>query len=40
VEVCRTCGWNHLATSYLIGTAGARRAAPRRRSRRTAEASD
>jgi hypothetical protein len=20
VEVCRPCGWNHLTTSYLIGT--------------------
>jgi hypothetical protein len=29
VEVCRSCGWNHLTTSFLIGT-GARRQ-PRRR---------
>jgi hypothetical protein len=21
VEVCRTCGWNHLSTSYVLGTA-------------------
>src|ERR1700712_3934886 len=21
VEVCRSCGWNHLCTSFLIGTA-------------------
>ncbi len=24
VEVCRTCGWNHLTTSYQIGTNGLR----------------
>ncbi|HET9254559.1 MAG TPA: DUF5318 family protein, partial [Pseudonocardiaceae bacterium] len=30
VEVCRTCGWNHLIQSYVLGTGGAGR--PRRRS--------
>lgn len=25
VEVCRTCSWNHLVTSYVLGTAGLRR---------------
>jgi len=20
VEVCQSCGWNHLATSYVLGT--------------------
>ena len=24
VEVCRSCGWNHLTTSYQIGTNGLR----------------
>ena len=28
VEVCRACSWNHLVTSYVLGTAGA----PARRS--------
>ena len=27
VEVCRDCSWNHLVTSYVLGTAGSR---PRR----------
>jgi hypothetical protein len=31
VEVCQSCGWNHLATSYVLGT-GER---PVRRGRRT-----
>jgi hypothetical protein len=22
VEVCRTCGWNHLVQSYVLGTRG------------------
>lgn len=35
VEVCRTCGWNHLVLSYVLGT-GADRRGPRRR-RRAAE---
>ncbi|MEO6713296.1 MAG: DUF5318 family protein [Mycobacteriales bacterium] len=35
VEVCRNCGWNHLAMSYQIGTNGAR---PRRMRRATADA--
>ena len=29
VEVCRECGWNHLVTSYVLGTGGV--AARRRR---------
>lgn len=37
VEVCRTCGWNHLNTSYQIGTDGER---PRRASRRAREESE
>ena len=36
VEVCRTCSWNHLVLSYVMGTDGAgdggRRRADRRRS--------
>lgn len=32
VEVCRTCGWNHLIRSFVLGT-GRR---PRRTGRRTA----
>ncbi|GAC1323227.1 MAG: DUF5318 domain-containing protein [Mycobacteriales bacterium] len=32
VEVCRTCGWNHLTTSFVIGTAGLRVRRPRRES--------
>lgn len=24
VEVCRDCSWNHLVTSFVLGTAGAR----------------
>lgn len=34
VEVCRTCGWNHLRTSSVVGTAGLRQ---RRARRRTAQ---
>jgi hypothetical protein len=34
VEVCRGCGWNHLALSYVMGD-GVERRAPRRQ--RTAE---
>lgn len=30
VEVCRTCGWNHLVLSYILGT-GVDRRGPRRR---------
>lgn len=33
VEVCRTCRWNHLSLSYVLGTAPEPR---RRRQRRTA----
>jgi Family of unknown function (DUF5318) len=32
VEVCRTCSWNHLVLSYVMGTGDA----PARRGRRTA----
>ncbi|MDQ2723253.1 MAG: DUF5318 domain-containing protein [Actinomycetota bacterium] len=37
VEVCRTCSWNHLVQSYVMGTPAAAKA-PRRRTstRRTA----
>jgi len=31
VEVCRTCGWNHLVQSYVLGTGGLRARKPRRR---------
>ncbi|WP_158879569.1 DUF5318 domain-containing protein [Amycolatopsis anabasis] len=31
VEVCRSCGWNHLVQSYVLGTG-----TPQRPSRRTA----
>ncbi len=31
VEVCRACSWNHLVSSYVIGTGGERRRPPRRR---------
>jgi hypothetical protein len=33
VEVCTTCGWNHLVLSYVLGTGSPerRRASPRRR---------
>lgn len=30
VEVCRNCGWNHLVTSYQIGTNGQRQRRVRR----------
>ncbi len=33
VEVCRTCGWNHLVQSYVLGTSGV---GARRSRRRTA----
>lgn len=33
VEVCRTCGWNHLVRSYVLGTSGV---GSRRSPRRTA----
>lgn len=36
VEVCRTCGWNHLVQSYVLGTHGVRAHGSRSRSRRTA----
>ncbi|CAM3599437.1 DUF5318 domain-containing protein [Kibdelosporangium persicum] len=31
VEVCRTCSWNHLVQSYVLGTRGLRSGKPRRR---------
>ncbi len=31
VEVCRTCGWNHLVQSYVLGTGGVDTHKPRRR---------
>jgi hypothetical protein len=31
VEVCRTCGWNHLVQSYVLGTRGLETRKPRRR---------
>ena len=31
VEVCRTCGWNHLVQSYVLGTRGLEDRKPRRR---------
>lgn len=31
VEVCRTCGWNHLVQSYVLGTRGLDSRKPRRR---------
>lgn len=34
VEVCRTCSWNHLVQSYVLGTPGLR--APRARGRKSA----
>ncbi|QWF80552.1 hypothetical protein HUW46_03975 [Amycolatopsis sp. CA-230715] len=36
VEVCRTCGWNHLVQSYVLGTGTPDCPEPRRSSRRTA----
>lgn len=35
VEVCRTCSWNHLVQSYVLGTGGVR--APKNRRRTAAE---
>ncbi|HVA60814.1 MAG TPA: DUF5318 family protein [Mycobacteriales bacterium] len=39
VEVCRSCGWNHLTTSYVLGTGRAEPGRGRRsgRTRRAAE---
>ncbi len=31
VEVCRTCSWNHLVQSYVLGTRGLNARKPRRR---------
>jgi len=34
VEVCRTCSWNHLVASFVMGTADQQRPRPRRRAAR------
>ena len=39
VEVCRECGWNHLTTSYVLGT-GAIESRPRRRAARRGAAQE
>ena len=36
VEVCRSCGWNHLASSYVLGAEPVPGQAPRRSRRRVA----
>lgn len=36
VEVCRSCGWNHLVASFVLGTPPEPGRAPRRSARRTA----
>lgn len=38
VEVCRSCGWNHLTTSYQIGTGGLRARRIRRPATESSEA--
>ncbi len=38
VEVCRTCSWNHLVLSYVMGDGGAPDAARRRPDRRRSAA--
>jgi hypothetical protein len=38
VEVCRNCGWNHLTTSYQIGTNGLRQRRVRRSAAQNSEA--
>jgi len=39
VEVCRTCSWNHLVQSYVLGTGGGNddSAAPRQRRKTASE---
>ncbi|MBC8091121.1 MAG: DUF5318 domain-containing protein [Pseudonocardia sp.] len=37
VEVCRSCSWNHLVLSYVLGTGSPDRARPARRRRTAAE---
>lgn len=37
VEVCRTCSWNHLVLSYVLGTGSAGKGRPDRRRRTAAE---
>ncbi len=34
VEVCRTCSWNHLVASFVMGKAGESQPRPRRRAAR------
>jgi hypothetical protein len=36
VEVCRSCGWNHLDASYVLGAQRAPGSSPRRARRRAA----
>lgn len=36
VEVCRSCGWNHLASSYVLGAEPLPGRAPRKTRRRAA----
>ncbi len=36
VEVCRSCHWNHLVRSYVLGTGDPKSTQPRTRPRRTA----
>lgn len=40
VEVCRACGWNHLTTSYVLGTGRAEAARPGRRAARRGAAKE
>ena len=37
VEVCRGCGWNHLASSYVLGAEPTPGSTPRRRRRAATE---
>ncbi|GGC63836.1 hypothetical protein GCM10011410_15340 [Hoyosella rhizosphaerae] len=39
VEVCRTCGWNHLVQSYVLGEAVPKRARPQRTRRKASQPS-
>lgn len=40
VEVCRTCGWNHLVLSYVLGTGSTDAARSRRTGRRRSTAAE
>ncbi|HZG94895.1 MAG TPA: DUF5318 family protein [Mycobacteriales bacterium] len=40
VEVCRSCGWNHLTTSYQIGTNGLRTRRVRRAPDKTEQSAE